>query len=96
MIESDDLPFAVNDEAESYRLDASCRKLRLDLSPEHGRELETNETVEYAACLLRIHKAHVYVAWIFDCVEDRCLRDFMENDTSGVFCLKAESLEKVP
>ena len=96
MIECEDLPFAVYDKTKRYRLHTSGGELRLDLSPEYRRELESHESVEHAACLLCVHETHVDVARILYRIEDGVLCNLMEHDSSGVRCVKVESFEKMP
>ena len=96
VLECENLSFAVHDEPERYRLHSSRRELRLDLSPEDWRELESYESVEHAAGLLRIDQTHVDFTWILDSVKKGRLGDFVECDSSCMFLLQAERFEKMP
>ena len=95
-LESENFPFAVDDESQCDALYASGRELRLDFSPENRRKLEAYETVEHASCLLRIHEVHVNVPRVFYCVQNRILGDFVEYDSSGAFFFQAESFIEMP
>ena len=96
MIESEDLPFAVNHQAEGHRLHTSCGKLRLDLPPEHRRKLESYKPVEHASCLLCVNEAHVYAARILYRVEDGVPGNFVEHDSLRLVFSESESLEQMP
>ena len=96
IIESQNFSFLIHHESESDRLHAAGRKLRLYLSPQNRRKFKTYKSVQYAACLLGVHKVHVDVARIFNRVEDSVLGDLVENDTLGVLLLKVKGFEKVP
>ena len=56
-----DLLLSVNDQAECDGLYAACGKLRLDFPPQYGRELETDQAVQYAARLLRVHEVRLHI-----------------------------------
>ena len=96
MIECENLPFAVHDQAQSYGLYTSCRKLRLDLSPEYRRQFESYKTVENSTCLLGIDQIHVDLAWVFDGVEDGRLCNLLKNNSFGILFIELQSLEKMP
>ena len=96
VVECEDFSFPVDDESEGYRLNSAGRKLRLDLSPEYGRELESDKSVENSSCLLGIDKVHVDLTGILDCVEDRRLCDFLKYDSSGLALVKPQRFEKMP
>ena len=86
-LESDDFPFAVHYESERDTLYTSCRELRLNLSPEHRGKFESYKSVQNTTCLLGIHEIHVDASWIFYGTQNRIFRDFMEDDSLGVFFL---------
>ena len=91
-----DLLLAVHDEAQRDGLYASGGELRLDLAPEHRRELEAYEAVEHAARLLRVHEVHVYGPGILDGVLDGVLGDLVEDDALGTGGIEAEGLAEMP
>ena len=49
------LALTLNDETHGHALHATGREGRLNLAPQHGRQLEAHQAVEHAACLLGIH-----------------------------------------
>ena len=80
------LALALDEKPERDRLDAaraeSAVVRALDVLPEEGRDLVSDETVEYPPRLLRVHARHVYVAGLRHRLEDGVLRDFIVGDAA--------------
>ncbi len=91
-----DLLLAVIDHAHGDGLHAAGGELRLHLSPEHRRQLEPDQPVEHAACLLRVNEIHVDVPRILHGVEYGGLGDFLKRDSPRVLLLQSERLVEVP
>jgi hypothetical protein len=53
-LEDGDLVLALADHAQRGALHAACRQAAAHLLPEQRREIESDQVVERAACLLRI------------------------------------------
>ena len=56
----------------------------LHLAPQHWRQLESDDAVEHAACLLGIDQVHVEMARMLDSLDDGRLGDFVEHDAAGL------------
>ena len=75
-----DLTLTLDDEAESYGLDASGGKATADFVPEQGRDLETDKAVQDAAGLLGIDEIPVDFAGMLESFQHGLLGDFVEGD----------------
>ena len=95
-LESMYLTFALHDEAHGYRLHAPGGECGLYFLPEHGRQFETHDAVEDAACLLRIDQVEVDVARLLDGFQNGGFGDFVEYDTFGVFRFQLQDFVQVP
>ena len=84
------------DKTNGYRLHTACRQSRFHLAPQYGRKLEAHNTVQNAACLLRIDKIHVKVSWMLYCRKDGRLCNLMEYDTVGRSLIQAQHLAQMP
>ena len=91
-----DLALTVDDESDGDALHTPCREGGTDALPQHGRELEAHDTVEDAACLLRIDKIHVHLTWVLQGVEEGFGGDLVEDDTAGLLWLELEGFAQVP
>ena len=95
-LEGQDFALPVHDQAQGDRLHAAGRQSAAHLSPQHGREFESDQTVQYAAGLLGIHEVHIDIAGCLERVQYGVLGDFVEDDAAGVFFLQSQGLEKMP
>ncbi len=75
-----DLALALDDEAESYGLDASGGETTADFVPQQGRDLEADEAVEDAAGLLGIDQVPIDLAGMGEGLLHGLLGDFVEGD----------------
>ena len=94
--EGDDFAFAFDQQPDGYALYAAGRERRPHLLPQHGREFEAHQTVQYAARLLRVDEVHVDRAGILDGFEDRPFGDFVENDALRLIDREAQHFGQVP
>src|SRR6185312_4696492 len=79
-LEGRDLLLALADHAQRGALNAPCREAAPHLLPQERRKIESDEVVESAARLLRVHELRGDVARLGDCVANRVLSDLVEND----------------
>ena len=91
-----DFVFALHNELHSYRLDAACRQRRTDLAPQHRRQLEANETVEHATCLLGIHQVDVQRPRMCQCLIDSGFGNFVEDNTFHLSRIHFGHLHQMP
>ena len=94
--EGDDLALALDDQPHGHRLHASCRERRTHLFPQHGRELETDQPVEYAARLLGVYQVHIDCARFLDGLQNRPLGDLVEDDALGLVDGEPQHFGEVP
>ena len=94
--EVDNLALALNQQSHRHTLHTTCRQTRLDLLPQHGRKLETHQTVQHATSLLSIDQIHIYGTRLLDCAEDRLLGNFVEHNTFGRLDGQTQHLREVP
>ena len=94
--ECDDLALALDDQPYGHRLYASRRERRTHLFPQDGREFETDQPVEYAACLLGVYQVHIDRARFFDGFQDRPLGDLVEDDALGPVDGEPQHFGEVP
>ena len=95
-LEIDDLSLALNQQTHCNALHATRRQTRLDLLPQHGRKLETYQTVQHAACLLRIDQIHIDRTRLLDCTEDSLLCNLVEHNSFGRRYGQTQHLGQVP
>ena len=91
-----DLTLTVDDESDGDALHTPCRERGTDALPQYGRELEAHDTVEDAACLLRIDKIHVHLTWVLQSMEEGFGGDLVEDDTAGLLWLELEGFAQMP
>ena len=91
-----DLLLAFADEADVDALHAAGREGGLYLFPEHGGELETDDSVEHAACLLGVDEVEVDVARMGEGVAHRRLGDFVKHYSLRGGRVEAEDFREVP
>ncbi len=94
--EGDDLALALDDQSHGHRLHAARRERRAHLLPQHGRELEADQTVEDAARLLGVDQVHVDRAGLLDRLQDRTLGDLVEDDALGPIYRETQHFGQVP
>ena len=99
-LEALDLFFALDDQAQRRALHASRRQPRLDLAPQHRRQIEADQMIERAARLLRIDQAGRDVPRVLHRVLHCRLGDLMEHHAlERLFCsgfVAMQDLGKVP
>src|SRR6184192_1204502 len=94
--EGADLALALADDADGDRLHAARREPAAHLVPEQRRELVADQPVEDAARLLRVEAVLVELAGLLERLEDRLLRDLVEQHAMDVLPPRAELLRDVP
>src|SRR5206468_4542540 len=94
--EGADLALALADDADGDRLHAARREPAAHLVPEQRRELVADQPVEDAARLLRVEAVLVELAGLLERLEDRLLRDLVEQHAVDVLPPRAELLRDVP
>jgi len=80
LLEPADVVFAVNDQAQRDGLDASGRQSTADFVPKQGRNLVTDQTIEYAAGLLGVHKVRIHWPGMVEGLLDGRSGDLVECD----------------
>ena len=99
-LEDADLVLALADHAQRRALHAAGRQAAAHFLPEQRREIETDEVVERAARLLRIHEVERQVARLGDGALHFALGDFVEHDAFDFLALEVaalfEQLAQVP
>ena len=95
-LEVDDLALAFNQQTHRNALHATRRQTRLDLLPEHGRQLETDQAIQHAASLLRIDQIHIDRTRLLDCAEDCLLCNLVEHNSFGRRYGQTQHLGQVP
>ena len=91
-----DFALALHNQPHSHALHPSGRQRRLHLAPEHGRELESHQSVEHATCLLCVHKVHVEAARMLDGVENGRLRNLVKHNAVRILLVESEHLAQMP
>src|SRR5580693_8637683 len=76
---SADFLLALDDQAQSDGLDASGGKAAADFVPEQRRNFVTDDAIEHAAGLLRVHQVLVDLGGVLEGSLDSFLRDFVEH-----------------
>ena len=82
-----DFTLALHNQPDCHRLHPPCTQPRGDLAPQDGGQLETYDTVQHAACLLRIHKIVVNITRMLDCLLNGSFRNLMKDNTMSVLRL---------
>ena len=59
--------FTFYNQADSYRLYASCRQRWFNFSPKYRRQFKTYNSIQDSSCLLCIYEVEVDIAWLLDC-----------------------------
>ena len=99
-LEAFDFAFTLTNKAQCRRLHAAGRKAPLDLFPQKRRQIEANEIVERASCLLGVDQIHRHFARGINCVLNGTLGDFVEHNPVHGFVVEdaafVEDLEQVP
>ena len=92
-----DLALALDEKTKRHRLHATGGDSLLYSLPQHGARLVSNEAVENAARLLRVHFPFVDVTCARDCALHRVLRDLVKEDApDGRAVLAAHLAGHVP
>ena len=95
-MEGDDLALTLHNQADSHRLHTTCRERRTHLFPQHGRELEADQTIQYATSLLGIDQIHVHRARRLDGLQDGLLRNLVEDDSLRLINRETQHFGQVP
>ena len=74
-----DLFLALDDQAQRRTLHTAGREARLDLAPQHRRQVEADQVVERPPRLLRVDQGRQHLAWVLYRVLDRRLCHFVEH-----------------
>jgi len=77
-------------------LHATGRQPGLDFAPQYGRQLEADDAVKHAACLLCIYEVHIYGARLLDGVENGAFGDFVEHYASCGLGIEAQNFAQMP
>ena len=94
--ECDDFAFALDEQPHGHRLHATCRERRSHPFPKYGRQLETDQPVEYAAGLLGVYQIHVHRAGGLDGFENGPFGDFVEDDAFRLIDRETQHFGQVP
>ena len=95
-VEGHDLPLPVHYKPQGHALHPSRRELRLNLSPEDRRHLETYQPVQNPSGLLGIDEVHVYVPRVLDGIEDGLFGNFVEDNPFCILVLESENFVEMP
>ena len=90
------LTFTLYNEAYGNALYATCREAWLNFSPKHRTQFETNDAVQYSACLLCVDQVKVYLPWMVYGIKYGRLCDFMEDNATCILRLKVKHFIEVP
>ena len=91
-----DFAFAFDNQSYCHTLYAACRKRRLHLTPQYGRQFKAYQTVEYTTSLLGIHQIHVQMTRRLDSTQNSWLGNFVEHDTVCFLFVQSQHLTQVP
>ncbi len=94
--ERPDLAFAVDDDPDGHRLDATGRQPRSDLAPQQRAQCVADEAVDHAPCLLGVDEVGIDLAGVGERLANGPLRDLAERDTSGLLGRQVDRLGDVP
>ena len=90
------LALTLYDKTYGNTLHTTGREGGLHLAPQHGRQLETYQTVEHTTGLLGIHQVHVQRARMLDGIKDSGFGNLVEHDTLGLLLIQSQHLTQVP
>ena len=79
-----DFALAFDDHAQRGRLYAAGGEAGADFAPQERREVEADEVVQRAPCLLCVHQVHFELARVGDGLLDGVLGDFVEGNAVDV------------
>ena len=82
-LEALNLVLSFRNKSHRHALHASCRQTGSDFLPKHRRQLESNDSVKHASCLLRIDEVAVNISRFLDGLQDSGLGNLMEHNTLG-------------
>ena len=95
-----DFALAFDDHAQRGRLYAAGGEAGADFAPQERREVEADEVVQRAPCLLCVHQVHFELARVGDGLLDGVLGDFVEGNAVDVFVIEraafAQDFAQVP
>ena len=94
--EGDDLAFALDEQPHGDALHAARRQRRPHLLPQHGRQLETDQTIQHAARLLGVDQIHVDRPRVLDSLQNGPLRNFVEDDPLRPLDRETQHFGQVP
>ena len=77
-------------------LHAARRQRRPHLLPQHGRQLETDQTIQHAARLLGVDQIHVDRPRVLDSLQNGPLRNFVEDDPLRPLDRETQHFGQVP
>ena len=86
------LALAFNHKAHCHGLHTSSGEIPLHLTPQDWLQPKSNQAVEHAPCLLRIHKICVDTARVLDSAKNCRLGDFVEYDATRLDWIKLQCL----
>ena len=95
-LESLDFLLALGYQTHGYALHATCRESRLDLAPQHRRQLKSHNTVEDTTCLLGIHQVQVDFAGMLNSFQNSGLGNLVENDATRILIRQTKHLKQMP
>ncbi len=75
-----DVAFALDDQPQGHGLHAACGEPSAYFVPQQRRNLITNQTVEHAAGLLRVHQIAVDIAGMLERILHGALGDLVKRD----------------
>ena len=76
---------AIDDQAQRHGLHAARGKTPAHLVPKEGGDFVSDEAIQHAARLLRVHEIFVDLARVFKRRLDRFGRDFVEHHPENIF-----------
>ena len=91
-----DLSFAVHDEPQRNRLHPTGRLPACHLVTHERTQLESNEPVQDATCLLRVHQLIIDRTGVSECTFDRILRYLMEHHAPRRLSRDFQQLREMP
>src|SRR5256712_635076 len=91
-----DLALAIAHQLQGDRLDAAGAETAAHLVPEQRTELVADESIEHAACALRVDHLLVDDARLLDRGLNRLLRDLVERQAVNLALASAELLRQMP
>ena len=91
-----DFAFTLDNQTYCHTLYTTSRKRRLYLAPQHGRQFETHQTVQYTTGLLGVHQIHVQMTRRLDSIQNGGFGNFVEYDTVCFLFVQSQYLAQVP